>query len=118
MEDVRYTLVAVAFLRSLGGMLRVLFAVDAGAVQLHDGEPVVLMEVRPGAPDSSVVVEAADALGPAVEAVVAERASRAFVELVDAAFADDGTFDGGRLTGRTIELVAAPGTFGEPTDGL
>lgn len=119
MQHVRYTLVAVAFVRSVGGLLRVLLlAVDADGEPLHGGEPVLMLEVRPGAGPETVVVEPADALPATVHSIVAEQVAAPFVVMVEAAFDDTGEFQGNRLAGSTVEVHAPAGSFGERPDRL
>lgn len=112
MADVHFTLVAMAFVRSAGGAVSVLFGVDQEGVPLFDGEPVLIVQHRPGADPDLLEVDVADALPPQSGDLVAERAGRSLVELVDGAFDRQGSFDGERLLGRGVDLVASADSFG------
>ena len=105
-----FALIPVAFLRSVGGVFSVLLAVDEGDAQLFDGEPALLVVHRPGAPAADMQVEGAEALVPAAVEVVAGVATE-LVRLIDAAFTDDGAFDGERLLGARVVVDAPAGSF-------
>ena len=115
MEEVRYTLMAVAFVRSVGGRVRLLVSVD-GEAPLFDGEPVLLVEHRPGAAAADLVVEPSDQVAASVSHLVVERAGIALVELVEQAFDGTGQFVGERLLGTTVELSAPADAFDQKSD--
>lgn len=108
--NVVHELVAVAFLRSAGGRVRVLLAVDRDGQQLHDGEPVLLVEHRPGAAPDRIHVEPASVLPEgAVQHVLDARVELA--GLVDACMTADGGFDGDLLLGRAVRIHAPSSSF-------
>ena len=106
-----FELVAVAFMRTTGGRVRVLLAVDRAGEQLFDGEPALLLEHRPGAPAEQVLLEGADRIDATAIAHALDATRDALVELVDAAFDELGQFDGQRLLGRSIAFRAAIDSF-------
>lgn len=106
-----FELVAVAFMRTVGGRVRVLLAIDRDGEQLFEGEPALLVEHRPGQPSSELVVDGADRIRAAAFAWVAEQAAAELVELVDAAFDELGQFDGQRLLGRGIAMRGPANSF-------
>lgn len=112
-DQARFQLVAVAFVRSVGGRVRLLLAIDRDGVPLFDGEPALLVEHRPGAAASDMSVEGAEGIDASALAVVRERASAALAELIGSAVDASGSFDGNRLLGRDIEVVGTHSLFGE-----
>lgn len=96
-------LVAVAFLRQTGGRIGVLFAVDGPDGPQHDGEPVLLVQHRPGAGADQLEVEGADALAPGVVRAVRAQAA-AVVAAVEAGLDAFGQVDGTLLLGSTVDL--------------
>ncbi|MCW2972343.1 MAG: hypothetical protein JWN72_616 [Thermoleophilia bacterium] len=105
-----FSLIPVAFLRSVGGSLSVLLAVDEGDAQLFGGEPALLVVHRPGADPAALQVEGAEALVPAAVEVVASVATE-LAALVDGAFTSAGEFDGELLLGARITVAAPVGSF-------
>jgi hypothetical protein len=101
-----FELVAVAFLRSTGGMVRVLLAVDRAGEQLFEGEPALLAEHRPGRPAEELRLEGPDRLAAEVVREVEELTRDLLVDLVESAFDASGTFDGERMLGRPVGIVA------------
>lgn len=111
----RYGLHGVAFIRQTGGRIHVLFAIDEGGADCFDGEPVLLVDHRPGAAPDQLTVEGADALSPhAVELIRAEAA--ALAAWIDGALDASGTFDGQRLLGEAHRFTGSAGAF-EPVLG-
>lgn len=105
-----YHLTPVAFVRTTGGRLNVLLAVDEGDLHLFDGEPALLVSHRPGAAHHELQVEGAEALDArAIDAVrgVAHELAR----LIEGAFDVRGEFDGQRLLGQRVPVVASAGCF-------
>lgn len=107
-----FQLVAVAFLRSTGGRVRVLLAIDRDGEQLFDGEPALLLEHRPGRPAGELVLDAADRIPGDATATVLELVATELAQLVDDAHDEFGQLDGERLLGRGTTFVAAAATFG------
>jgi hypothetical protein len=107
-----FQLVAVAFLRSTGGRVRVLLAVDRDGDQLFDGEPALLLEHRPGRSASELALEGADRIPAAAIDLALAAAATDLARLVDEAHDELGQFDGERLLGRGATFEAAPDTFG------
>ena len=106
-----FDLVAVAFLRSTGGRVRVLLAIDRDGEQLFDGEPALLLEHRPGASHSDLGLEGADRIPTsAIDIVLAEAATQ-LVRLVEEAHDAFGQLDGDRLLGRGARFHAPASTF-------
>lgn len=106
-----FHLVAVAFLRSTGGRVRVLLAVDRDGEQLFDGEPALLIEHRPGRAPRELVLEAADSIRPEATELVLAAVANELVQLVEQALDDFGQLDGERLLGRSTSLAAPADTF-------
>ena len=104
-------LVAVAFLRSTGGRVRVLLAVDRDGMQLFDGEPALLVEHRPGRAADELVLEAADRIRASAVDVVLAAVATDLAQLVEDAHDEFGQLDGERLLGRGATLVAPVDTF-------
>ncbi|MCW2926910.1 MAG: hypothetical protein JWM86_878 [Thermoleophilia bacterium] len=104
MDHSRFELVVVAFVRSTGGRVRVLMAVDRDGEQLFDGEPVLLVDHRPGDHHDALVLEGPDGLDPSAVAAVRAAGSAVLVALVEGAFTDDGSFDGTRMLDRPVTL--------------
>lgn len=109
--DRLHQLVPVAFVRTVGGRVRLLLAVDREGVRLFDGEPALLAEHRPGAPPQQLLLDGPERMPlPAVEQVLAV-ARHQLAQLVELAVDEQGRFDGQRLLGRTIEVALPPSTF-------
>jgi hypothetical protein len=106
-----FELVAVAFLRSTGGRVRVLLAIDRDGQQLFDGEPALLVEHRPGAPAAELALETADRIRPSAVDVVLAAITDDLARLVDEAHDELGQLDGERLLGRGASLRAPADTF-------
>ena len=109
--ETTFELVAVAFLRASGGAVRVLLAIDRDGEQLFDGEPALLLEHRPGHPAAELTLECAELLDAAAVARLADAARDALVGLVEAAFDEDGGFDGTRMLGRSVAVSAPRDSF-------
>jgi hypothetical protein len=107
-----FDLVAVAFMRSVGGRVRVLLAIDRDGEQLFEGEPALLVEHRPGTAASELVVDGADRIDPAAFELVARLAAAELAALIEASFDETGEFDGQRLLGRPVQLRARSDCFG------
>ncbi|MCB0880066.1 MAG: hypothetical protein KDC46_13930 [Thermoleophilia bacterium] len=103
-----FQLTCVAFARSTGGRVRLLLAVDRGEEQLFDGEPVLLVDHRPGSRHEQLELTGPDAMEPAIVQQVHAAAALQLAALVDAAFDETGSFDGQRIlgTGPTVALPA------------
>lgn len=106
-----FQLIAVAFVRSTGGAVRVLLAIDRDGEPLHEGEPAVLIEHRPGADPSTMEAEVAGAV-PAVAADAVLENATELAACIEAAFDRSGTFDGQRLLGTGVTFSAPHDTFG------
>lgn len=106
-----FQLVAVAFLRTTGGRVRVLLAIDRDGEQLHDGEPALLVEHRPGQSPTELVVDRADAVPEAAVELVTRHAP-ALVRLVEDACDEFGQLIGERLLGSGIDVRGARDSFG------
>jgi hypothetical protein len=104
-----FELVAVAFLRSTGGEVRVLLAVDRDGEQLFDGEPALLASHRPGRDAGQLQLEGPERVASAVVERVAELARIELARLVEEAFDEVGTFDGERMLGRSVRICAPRG---------
>jgi hypothetical protein len=106
-----FELVAVAFVRSTGGRIRVLLAVDRDGEQLFDGEPALLAEHRPGSSPDELQLDGADAID--VDAVARVRALVAveLAALVEGSFNRRGEFDGQLLLGRTVAFRGPVNSF-------
>lgn len=102
----RFELVAIAFLRAAGGRMHVLLAASRDGIDLFDGEPVLLVEHRPGSDPEAMHVEGADVVPDALVAVIRTHARAPLARLVDDAFDDAGELDGQRLVGRSIAFTA------------
>lgn len=106
----RYGLHGIAFVRQVGGRIHVLLAIDEDDRDCFAGEPVLLVDHRPGAPAAELVVEGADALaGIAVELVRGQASQLA--AWIDAAVDRTGAFDGERLVGEAHRFDGPPGAF-------
>ena len=110
--DATFQLVAIAFLRSTGGRVRVLLAIDRDGEQLFEGEPALLLEHRPGRPAGELVLESADRIPDAATDAVLGHCAAELAQLVDQAHDESGQLDGERLLGRAATFVAAHATFG------
>ena len=106
----RYGLHGVAFIRQTGGRVHVLFAIDELGEDRHDGEPVLLVDHRPGDAPTSLVVEAADEIPAQGVDHVREQATQ-LASWIDSAFDAAGTFDGERILGEAHRFDAPPGVF-------
>jgi hypothetical protein len=106
-----FELVAVAFMRTTGGRVRVLLAIDRDGEQLFNGEPALLVEHRPGAALDTLEVDGPDGMSRSVTDAVAQVAGAALAELIAGSFTRDGSFDGGLLLGRSISIRLASGAF-------
>ncbi|MCW2921474.1 MAG: hypothetical protein JWL76_1348 [Thermoleophilia bacterium] len=106
-----FQLVAVAFLRSTGGRVRVLLAIDRDGEQLFDGEPALLLEHRPGAPAGTIELETADRIRASAIDVVHAAVAAELAQLVEDAHDEFGQLDGERLLGRSAEFSARADTF-------
>ena len=103
-DDARMTWVPVAFVRQTGGRMHVLFSVESDDRLQHDGEPVLLVDHRPGGAHDDVAFEAASVLtAPVVAALEAHRAD--FAACFAAAFAADGSFDPDLLLAQRVETL-------------
>ncbi len=111
-----FQLVVVAFLRSTGGRVRVLLAIDRDGEQLFEGEPALLAEHRPGSPPDELALEAAGRIrAGAVDVVLASVAAQ-IVAMIDGAHDDFGQLVGERLLGRSATFDAPSDTFAAPHD--
>lgn len=108
--EVEFQLVVVAFVRSAGGQVRVLLAIDREGVQLHEGEPVLLASVRPHATDP-VVVEGPDEMDPERTTAVSRYAGERLRAMVESAFDEQGSLAAERLLGRSATWVGPPEWF-------
>jgi hypothetical protein len=106
-----FELVVVAFLRSTGGVVRVLLAVDRDGEQLFDGEPALLAEHRPGAPAAQLELEGPERVDAAAVATIADLARTELARIVEHAFDDTGQFDGERILGTAVRVVAPRGSL-------
>jgi hypothetical protein len=105
-----FHLIPVAFLRSTGGMVNVLLAVDEGDEQLFEGEPALLVAHRPGSPPHELRVETAAALAQeSLDAV--QRVADVLAQLIEGAYTRQGEFDPDLLLGKRVPLDAPSGTF-------
>ena len=104
-----FELVAVAFLRSTGGEVRVLLAVDRDGEQLVDGEPALLASHRPGRSAEHVQLEGPERVAAEIVQQVAQLARIELARLVEEAFDEVGAFDGERMLGRSVRISAPHG---------
>jgi hypothetical protein len=109
--DSAFQLVAVAFLHTAGGRMRVLLAIDRDGEQLHGGEPALLVEHRPGRSPAELVVDCADAVPDAAVELVTGHAP-ALARLVEDACDEFGQLVGERLLGTGITIHGARESFG------
>lgn len=100
-------LIVVAYARSTGGRVRLLFAMDHDGAQLHEGEPVLLAEHHPAEAANAVDFEGAVVVAPQLVEHVRTHAPQAVASLVDAAFDATGEWVPERILGRSIELVTS-----------
>lgn len=106
MSDATSTLhwIPVAFVRQTSGRLHVLFSLDRDATPLHDGDPVLLVDHRPGEDAADLTFEPADVLDDAVVAGLdANRAE--FATCLAGAFTRDGSFDADQLLAQRIRAT-------------
>lgn len=99
----RHTWIPVAFVRQTGGRLHVLFSLEHDGAPQHEGEPLLLVDHRPGSGAADVEFEAADALAPRFTDVL-DLHRTAFADCLAAAFGSDGAFDADRLIAQRVEL--------------
>lgn len=109
--DVAYTATCVAFVRSVGGQLRVLLCIDRGDEQLFDGDPALLVEHRPGAAASELLLEGPDAVPAASLRALRDLLADRVARLLDDACDDTGEFRRELLLGRTIQFNAPRSVF-------
>jgi hypothetical protein len=109
--DSGFELIAVAFVRSTGGRVRVLLAIDREGRQLFDGEPALLAEHRPGRAAHELTLEGADRIDVAAIEHVRLLVAAGLAQLVEDAFDQEGTFDGQRLLGRAVAFRAPDNWF-------
>lgn len=104
--DVAFSATCVAFVRGADGRLRVLLCVDRGDERLFGGDPALLVEHRPGAAASELVLDGPDALPAAALDALRDLLADRLAQLLDDAFDDTGEFRRERLLGRTVEFRA------------
>ncbi|MEO6867798.1 MAG: hypothetical protein ABI200_07230 [Gaiellales bacterium] len=108
-----HQLIIVAFVRTTGGRIRVLLGVDRAGTQLFGGEPVLLVEHRPGQPSSELEIEGSDQLDASLVKHIGTMTAVAIVEAIEAAFDDSGNFVSERLLGCSLSYLASPDAFGK-----
>ena len=106
-----FQLIVVACVRSTGGRIRLLLAIDRGNHQLFDGEPALLVEHRPGSDPSQLIVEGPDGMAQSSLELVRRGAGGAIGELLISGFDETGAWDMTRIIGSEITLVAPRDTF-------
>ena len=93
----------------------VLYTVDRDDHALHDGDPVVLVEHRPGSPVTDLSIELSEQVPAAAAAFVHTHAADQLLVMIEDAFDSAGMFDGERLLGCNVSFLAQPGTFERDT---
>lgn len=83
--------------------MHVLFGLDQGGVPAFDGEPVLLVDHRPGDDPSDMTFEPADVIDEAT-ALQLDLHRVQFAECMSAAFTRDGSFDPERLIAQRIHI--------------
>jgi hypothetical protein len=106
-----FQLTCVAYVRSTGGRVRLLLAIDRDGRPLFDGEPALLVEHRPGAPASRLLVEGPEGMDDAALELVHMSTGDAMARLIDDAHDEQGTLCGERLLGSAVSMQARAGSF-------
>jgi hypothetical protein len=99
-------------------MVRLLLAFEAGDMQLHDGEPCLMLGYRPGSPARSAQLEGADAVTGSLVSLLRDLVADHCCERIEAAHDRDGTWRGERVTGEIARVALTPAMcaalIGEP----
>ena len=84
---------------------------DRDGEQLFDGEPTLLATHRPGRPAAELELEGPDQVDAEAVRGIADLARDGLAALVEGAFDGAGSFDGERILGRSVQVVAPSGSL-------
>ncbi len=93
----------VAFVRQTSGRLHILFALDRDGRAVHEGEPVLLVDHRPGAAHDDIGFDASSEVEAHFVACLDDHRTE-FAACFTAAFARDGSFDADRLLTQRVRI--------------
>lgn len=106
-EPTTLTWVPVAFVRQTTGRMHVLFSLDLGTEQQFEGEPVLLVDHRPGDDVADIAFEPADVVdAPVVAALEGYRTD--FAACLDRAHRRDGSFEPDLLLEQRVRMQLTP----------